>query len=100
MKKKKAIESEALLTVENELALSTRDWKYKATVRSSARRGLRGIIKETIQETKSFQGPTYAREVDPVTCANADMCKRPANATSTGSSLLISLPANQNLWGG
>jgi hypothetical protein len=55
---KKAIEADALLTVENELALSIRDWKYNATVRSSAGRGLRGLIKESHHETKAFHGPT------------------------------------------
>jgi hypothetical protein len=59
---KKAIEAEALLIFENELALSIRNWKYKATLRSSAGRGLRGLIKEPHQKTNVFQGPTYERE--------------------------------------
>jgi hypothetical protein len=42
---KKAIDAEALLIVDNELALSIRDCKYNATGVSSAGRGWRGLSK-------------------------------------------------------
>jgi hypothetical protein len=62
---KNAIEAEELLIVENKLALSTRNWKYKAAVRSSVGRGLRGLFKKPHQRTNAFQRPAYARDVDP-----------------------------------
>ena len=61
----KAIEAEALLIFENDLTLSIRKWKYKETVRLSAGRGIRGLVKEPHQITNVFQGPTYGRELDP-----------------------------------
>ena len=55
---KKAIDAEALLIVENELALFTSDCKYNATVMSLTRRGPWGLSTEPHHKTKAFQGLT------------------------------------------
>ncbi len=68
-----AIEVEAPLNFEKDLALSIRNWKYKATVRSSAGKSLRGLIKEPRQRTNLFQRPTYERESDPQRVQKADI---------------------------